>query len=57
MNTPTPEHLEQLEQQTPAMIFVQQVNENEPGTFPTDDEMQIDHVEGDVDTFTNDENI
>lgn len=41
----------------PAKEFVKLVNENEPGTFPTDEEMRIDHVEGDVNTFNDSENL
>lgn len=54
MNTPE-QFLEQLEKQTPAMLFVQMVNENFPDTFPSDEEMRNDHAEGDVNTFENGE--
>lgn len=47
--------IEQLEKQTPAMLFVQIVNENEPGTFPTKEQMDEDSIRGDIDTFSNDE--
>lgn len=60
MNTPE-QFIEQLENQTPAMIFVQQVNlvqqinEIFPGSIPTDEEMNLDAVEGDVNTFSENE--
>lgn len=52
MKNTTPEQfIEQLENQTPAMVFVQQVNECFPGTFQTDEEMREQHIMGDIDTF------
>lgn len=60
-NPITPEQLiEQLEKPlNPAQQFVKLVNEIEPNTFPypSDEDMQRDHVQGDVDTFDNSENI
>lgn len=52
----TPEQfLDQLEKQTPAMLFVQQVEEWFPGTFPTKEQMDEDAIRGDTDFFTDNE--
>lgn len=57
MKNQTPEQLlEQLEQQTNAEVFVQIVNEMFPGTFPTKSEMDLDHLELDINTFDKTDN-